>query len=82
MTQGARPEELEKISGTVESARKDGNGRWIVRLADGAVWRQIDSTLINHDPKKGSTVEIRTASLGSYFMKIDGQLSFRARREN
>lgn len=82
MTQGVKPEELDKVSGTVESARQDSNGRWIVRLADGAVWRQIDSTLVNRAPKKGSTVEIRTASLGSYFMKIDGQISIRARREN
>ena len=82
MTQGAKPEELDKVTGTVESTRQDATGRWILRLADGAVWRQIDNTLVNKSPKKGSAVEIRTASLGSYLMKIDGQTSIRVRREN
>ncbi len=82
MTQGAKPEELDRVTATVESARRDARGKWIIRLTDGATWRQIDSITLGKDPRAGSTVEIRTAMLGSFFMKIDGQTAIRATREN
>jgi hypothetical protein len=82
MTRDAAPEELDRITATVESARMDATGKWVIKLADGAVWRQIDTKSIFKDPQRGSTVEIRTAAMGSYFMKVDGQRQIRVRRDN
>jgi hypothetical protein len=82
MTAGEKPEELEKLTAVVASARKDPVGKWIIKLEDGAVWRQIDTAVLSNDPKKGSKVEIRTASLGSYFMKVDNNMQMRVHRDN
>ena len=62
-------------------AWKDSDGKWMVELDSGAVWRQADTKDLFKPPHKGSTVEIRSASLGSYFMNIDGQTAIRAKRE-
>lgn len=82
MTAGEKPEELERISAVVASARQDASGKWIIKLEDGAVWRQIDTAVLSKDPKKGSKVEIRTAMLGSYFMKVDNNMQMRVHRDN
>ena len=65
----------------VAEAWQDGNGRWGVELDTGAIWRQTDSESIYRKPKKGSSVELKPAAMGSYFMKIDGQRAVRAKRE-
>ena len=41
---------------------------------------QNDSETLFREPKKGSKVEIRKASMGGYFMNVDGQRAIRARR--
>ena len=82
MTRDAQPDELDRISATVDSARMDASGKWVIKLTGGAVWRQIDTKRMLRDPHNGSTVEIRTAALGSYFMKVDGQMQIRVRRDN
>lgn len=72
--------EVDRVIGEVASARQSADGRWTVVLADGAVWKQVDDQQISKDPKKGSKAEIRKASMGSYFMNLDGQRAVRARR--
>lgn len=76
----AKAPEIDQVSGVVELARQGADGKWIIRLEDGAVWTQIDSEKPVRWPKKGSKVEIRKASMGSYFMNIDGQRALRVER--
>lgn len=73
---------LESVTGEAKRAYRDQFDKWVVVLTDGAVWRQIDSEAISPAPRAGSRVEIRKASLGSYFMKIDGQRGVRAKRSD
>lgn len=82
MTRDQKPEDLDRITATVASARQDAHGKWVVQLQDGAVWRQIDDKQIFDEPHPGSTVEIRTATMGSFFMKVDGQKQMRVHRDN
>ena len=72
--------EVDRVLGEAVSARQGPDGRWTVVLADGAVWKQVDDMALSKNPKKGSKVEVRKASMGSYFMNIDGQRAVRARR--
>ena len=72
--------EVDRVVGEIASARQGADGRWIVVLADGAVWRQVDDQSLGKDPRKGSKVEVRKATMGSYFMNIGGQRAVRARR--
>lgn len=78
---GGDEEESGRMTFKAANAWQDGNGRWAVELDSGAVWRQIDDENIYREPKAGSSVELRSAAMGSYFMKVDGQRAVRARRE-
>lgn len=77
---GERPEEVNTVTGTVSAARVNAAGKWVVRLEDGAVWSQVDTSEVPFPPKPGMPVRIRKASLGSYMMTV-GKVSFRAHRE-
>ena len=77
---GLAPEEVEKLTATLSDARRGNDGRWVVTLEDGAVWRQIDDQSLLRNPKAGSQVKIRKAAMGSFFINVDGQIAFRASR--
>ncbi len=79
---GERPEPIDRVTGMVALARQGADGKWIVRLEDGAVWRQIDADPLTRDPRPGMSVVIRSAAMGSFLMNIDNQGSFRAHRDN
>lgn len=76
----AKPEEADQLTTAVTSAYQGGDRKWIFELEGGAVWVQNDNEPINRAPKKGSTVEIRKAAMGGFFLKSDGQRAIRARR--
>ena len=81
MTGGDKPEPLDRISATVASAGQDATGKWVLRMTDGAVWRQIDGERVSREPKAGTTVEIRSATMGSFMMTI-GYSYIRVHRDN
>jgi len=73
-------EHIDKVEGVVASARNTADGGWLLTLEDGAVWQQTDSRSIGRTPHRGSKVEIKAASMGSYFVRVDGEPGFRAKR--
>jgi len=73
--------DVDRVAETVRSAWRQADGKWVVELETGAVWRQIDTTDLARAPHAGSRAEIRKASLGSFFMKLDGQPGVRAHRD-
>ncbi len=75
-------QEVESVEGKVASAYTDQDGRWVLRLADGALWRQIDSNVLGLRPRQGMDVKINRAALGSYKMAVAGQPGIRVRRSN
>jgi hypothetical protein len=77
---GEKPEEANRITATAAQVRRDQNGKWVIVLDDGAVWLQTDDYELNRDPKVGSMITISKGAVGSFFMKVDGQQAFRARR--
>lgn len=80
LDKGADKAESDKLQSVVKSARVDGEQRLVVTLEDGAVWRQIDDTMLGKPPKAGDTIEVRKAAMGSYMMKIGSQPAIRVRR--
>lgn len=80
MTAGEKTENVDRITSTIVSASQSG-GAWVFVLEDGAVWRQIDTISLRNTPKAGSKAEIRTATFGSFFMKVDGQIQIRVHRD-
>lgn len=73
--------EIDSIETTLQSATELADNRWVFRLADGAVWRQIDSDPIRSRPRPGDAVRVRKASLGSFLMTVGGSRAVRVRRQ-
>lgn len=76
---GEAPEEIDNVTGIAKRAYQAG-GKWVIELEDGAVWQQTDTENVVRQPRPGTKVEIRKASMGSFFMNLDGQRAVRARR--
>lgn len=79
---GDDKDEISEIETTVASARRNGLGKMILVLEDGARWIQTGSASVSADPDKGDSVTIRSGSLGSYFAKVNGGRPFRVKRIN
>lgn len=77
---GDTKDEVTEIATVATAVRTDAEGRWLITLEDGAVWRQISDARYGRPPHAGSKIAIRNAALGSFFLKIDGQTAIRARR--
>jgi hypothetical protein len=69
----APKDEVNTLSSTAAGAYRNGDGKWVIILDDGAHWRQIDDADLSRSPHAGSVIRIRHASLGSFVMNIDGQ---------
>lgn len=72
---------LKQVEAEVVAARLGRDGKWLLSLNDGSVWRQTDTESVLRPPRAGSRVVIKSAALGSYLLSVDGQRSVRARRE-
>jgi hypothetical protein len=75
-------EEASRIESTIRSASMNGNGRWVIELADGARWIQADSRGLNFPPRAGQPIRIRRAAMGSYLANVNNQTAIRVRRIN
>lgn len=73
-------EPTDELTAAVKSARPLGNGKWQVRLEDGALWETTEGSSFINDPKPGNSVLIKRGTLGGYMMRIAGQRALRAKR--
>jgi hypothetical protein len=65
---------------TIASARALPNDGWRFTTAEGAVW-EINSPMRRLAPiKPGDPVEFKKAALGSYFIRIAGQVAVKGKR--
>lgn len=72
---------IDSIESTLQSASQVGDNRWVFRLADGGVWRQIDSEPVRFQNRTGQPVRVRKASLGSFLLTVGGSRAVRVRRQ-
>ena len=73
---------LEEVTFAVASIRKDPYGKLIVTLENGQVWLQTDSNRVSYSRRNGvEEAVIKTASMGSFRMKLDGGRAFRVERQ-
>lgn len=72
--------ESQSLEAKVQSARATPNGRYRIRLTDGAIWETVERPDAGEEPRTGSVIRLRRAMLGSYFMNVDGHRAVRARR--
>lgn len=69
------------VKGTVRTAATDGYGKWVIVLADGSRWHQVDDYSLSSTPLAGQSVVINRAAIGTYKMAVEKQASIRVRRE-
>lgn len=70
-----------EMTSTIKSVEEVGRGRWRMVIADdGAIWETIDSPMRLDPPRPGNKIVIKRASMGSFFLRIDGQLGVKGRR--
>jgi len=70
---GLSAAEADSLTEEVTAADQRADGRWVLTLKSGAVWRQTESDSPNRDPHPGSVAVIKRAALGSFIIRIDGQ---------
>ena len=79
---GEKAEDVDRLTAKVTGAHKLPDGKWVIELEGGAIWRQTDDQELFKEPHPGSAAVVKKGTLGSFFMKIDGDTAFRARRES
>lgn len=72
--------DLDHIESTVVSSGFNQDGGVTVTLADGSRWSQQDDKPMWGEIKKGAKVKIVRGTLGSYIVRIQGQVGFKAIR--
>lgn len=73
--------EAAEITARVVSAQQREPGVYLLELEDGAQWLFSESVPNNFSvPRRGDSVTIQRASLGSFLMRIDKQAPVRVRR--
>lgn len=78
---GAGPERVDSIESTLARAGQFAEGKWVFTLADGTVWRQIDSEPVRFQNRPGQPVRVRRAALGSYQLVVGRSRAVRVRRQ-
>lgn len=73
--------EIDAIETTLQGATQTSESRWVFRLADGGVWRQIDSDRVRFQNRPGQPVRVRKASLGSFLLTVGDSRAVRVRRQ-
>jgi len=69
------------LDSTIVTAQGIANGRYRIRIAAGdAVWETTDSPLNLSTPRAGEKIVISKGALGSYFLRINGQVGVKGRR--
>lgn len=74
-------DKVESVETSVASASPSADGGYRIAMADGSVWVQIDSKRMPLAPRPGQKIRIKAASLGTYFLSLEGRPSIRVRRE-
>lgn len=80
---GTRDEEkIDNLTTSIAAVRRAESRTpgWLLTTAEGAVWALTDVPRRMMTPKVGQPMEIRSASLSSYFVRVNGQPGVKAYR--
>lgn len=77
---GGDTDEVKQIQSTVKDFGYEPGRGWVIKLADGSTWFQMDDAQLGLPPEKGQKVVVVRGSFGSFFLRLNGQPGFKARR--
>ena len=75
-------DDVAEIEAIVKLVTANRAGQVTITLEDGARWQQVDTKILNREPKAGSKARIRLASMGSYLVSFDSGPAVRMKRIN
>ncbi|WP_279349517.1 hypothetical protein [Erythrobacter litoralis] len=79
---GGGDDELTELESTITGVRRYGRNGYVLTIAEGSEWQINSAPMRLKPPEVGDPVIFRKASLGSYFIRIDGQTGVKGRRVN
>ena len=79
---GSSDDDVAEIEAIVKLVTANRAGQVTITLEDGARWQQVDTKILNREPKAGSKARIRLASMGSYLVSFDSGPAVRMKRIN
>ncbi len=72
---------LETLTSTITEVRATGQDSWLFRIADGrALWQITNAPSRLRPPQAGQSVVFQRAALGSYFIRLNGQIGVKGKR--
>ena len=72
-------EELKQLQSTVTGVRQVGPREWYLTIEEGSVW-SVRNPSRRFRPRVGDSVELERAALGSYWVRLNGQLGDKGQR--
>src|SRR4051794_12632530 len=71
----------DQIETTIKSAREVGYGRYQIVVTEGnAIWETLEESIRISEPRAGQKIVIRRGPMGSYFLRLNGQVGVKGRR--
>ncbi|NNC52367.1 MAG: hypothetical protein HKO08_04935 [Erythrobacter sp.] len=77
---GDGDEEMTTLETTITGVRAVGRETWVFQTKEGSVWRIAESKMGWRPPREGQPVEFKKAAMGSYFIRVNGQIGVKGRR--
>lgn len=77
---GDDDEEITTLETVVTQVRSEGRGAWVFTTEEESVWRISETKMGWRPPRPGQTVVFKKASLGTYFIRVNGQIGVKGRR--
>lgn len=77
---GAGSDDIKQIESTVAGVSHNGEGGWVVKLADGSVWSQVDDAPLGLPPTRGDKVVVKRGLMGSFYLELGKQPGFKTKR--
>ncbi|MDY7098404.1 MAG: hypothetical protein SXU28_09735, partial [Pseudomonadota bacterium] len=78
---GGDEEEIKTLTSTITRVRHVGGKEYVFWIEDGnAQWRMKGRTVRFRAPKVGDSVEFKPASMGTYWIRVNGRKGVRGSR--
>ena len=77
---GGGEDDVKQIEGTVAGVSYNAEGGYVLKLADGSIWTQVDGASLGLAPRRGEKVTVKRGLMGSFYVEFGKQPGFKAKR--
>ena len=77
---GGEEDQLDLLETSITDVRQSGRRDYLITTEEGSVWRIASPPMRFVPPRVGQKVIFKTASLGSYFIRVNGQIGVKGVR--